>query len=77
MHTAQKTVHIQNFTGLCFPEFRLNTEIYRLNIQIQSEYRKMMTRKTPNTDTSYAVAFLKMAYLLLHFMFSNDLVILI
>ena len=40
-----------------FPTLGLNAEIYELNLRIQSEYRKIRTRKTPNTDTFYAVTF--------------------
>ena len=34
------------FSGPYFPVFRLNTDIYRINLRIQSEYMKMHTRKT-------------------------------
>ena len=34
------------FSGPYFPVFGLNTEIYRANIRIPSEYRKIRTRKT-------------------------------
>ena len=34
------------FSGLHFPVFGLNTEIYRVNLRIQSECRKIRTRKT-------------------------------
>ena len=33
------------FSGLYFPVFGLNTEIYRVNLRIQSKYRKIRTRK--------------------------------
>ena len=33
-------------SGPYFPVFRLNTDIYRINLRIQSEYMKMHTRKT-------------------------------
>ena len=33
----------------------MNTEIYRVNLRIQSEYGKIGARKTPNSDTFYAV----------------------
>ena len=39
----------------CFPAFGLNTERYGLSLRIQSKYEKIRTRKTPNTDTFYAV----------------------
>ena len=33
------------FSGPCFPVFGLNTEVYGVNLRIQSEYRKIRTRK--------------------------------
>ena len=33
------------FSGPYLPVFRLNTEIYSVNLPIQSEYRKIRTRK--------------------------------
>ena len=33
------------FSGTYFPIFQLNTEIYGVNLRIQSEYRKIWTRK--------------------------------
>ena len=41
-----KRVHIRSFSGPCFPVFGLNTEIYSLNLRIQSECRKIRTRKS-------------------------------
>ena len=41
-----KSVRIRRFSGLYFPTVGLN---------IQSECEKTRTRKTPNTDTFYAV----------------------
>ena len=38
-----------------FPAFGLNAEIYKVNLWIQSEFGKIRTRKSPNTDTIYAV----------------------
>ena len=32
----------------------MNTEIYTVNIRIQSKWRKISTRKTPNTDDFHA-----------------------
>ena len=43
------------FSGLHFPAFELNTEIYGVSLRIQSECGKMLTRITQNTDTFYAV----------------------
>ena len=34
-----------SFSGPCFPVLGLNTEIYRVNLCIQSEYRKIRTSK--------------------------------
>ena len=34
-----------------FPVFGLNTEIYRVNLRIQSECGKKQTRETTNTDS--------------------------
>ena len=31
-------------SALCFPVFKLNREIYSVNLRIQSEYRKIRTR---------------------------------
>ena len=43
---CMKSVQIWSFSGLYFPVFRLNKEIYGVNLRIQSEYRKIRTRKT-------------------------------
>ena len=40
-----KSVQIQVFPGQHFPSFGLNTDIYSVNIRIQSKYRKIRTRK--------------------------------
>ena len=45
MHTAQKVSKHGVFSGLYFPEFGLNTEIYRVNLRIQSEFGKIRARK--------------------------------
>ena len=50
-----KSVRIWNLSGPYFPAFRLNTEIYQVNLCIQSKCWKIRTRKTPNTDTFLAV----------------------
>ena len=52
-----KSVRIRSFFGPYFPSFWLNTERYGVSLRIQSECRKMRTRKTPNTDTFQAVFF--------------------
>ena len=43
---CMKSVQIWSFSGLYFLVFRLNKEIYGVNLRIQSEYRKIRTRKT-------------------------------
>ena len=50
-----KSVHILNFSSLCFPGFGLNTEIYSVNIRIQYKCYKVWTRKMLNTDTIYSM----------------------
>ena len=37
------------------PAFGLNTEIYGVNLRIQSEYRKIGPEITPHLDTFHAV----------------------
>ena len=43
----QKYPNKEFFSGPYFSVFGLNTEIYRVNLPIQSEYRKMQTRINP------------------------------
>ena len=50
-----KSVRIRSFSGPYFPAFGLNAERYSVSLRIQSEYGKIRTRKTPNTDTSHEV----------------------
>ena len=50
-----KRVRIRNYSGPHFPAFGQNTERYFVSIRIQSEWGKMPTRITPNTDTFHAV----------------------
>ena len=45
-----KSVRIRSFPGPYFPAFGLNTERYEVSLRILSECRKMLTRKTPNTE---------------------------
>ena len=51
-----KSVRIRSFSGTHLPALGLNTEIYSVNLCILSEYGKIRTRKTQNTDTFYAVS---------------------
>ena len=53
-------------SGPYFPVFGLNTEIYGVNLQIQSEYRKYGPEKTPYLDIFHAV-FLYQIYVQLLF----------
>ena len=43
--TACKVSKYGVISSLCFPVFGLNTEIYPVNLRIQSEYRKIRTGK--------------------------------
>ena len=43
--TARKVSKCGVFLGPCFPVFELNTEIYSVNLRIQSKYGKAQTRK--------------------------------
>ena len=52
-----KSVRIRSCSGPHFPIFGLNMERYGVSLRIQSEYRKMQTRVTPNTDTFYTVGY--------------------
>ena len=47
---------IWSFSGPYFPAFRLNTERYGVSPRIQSERKKLRTKKTPSTDTFNAVS---------------------
>ena len=46
---------IWSFSGPYFPAFGLNTNRYCVSVRIKFECGKIRTRKTPNTDTLYAV----------------------
>ena len=52
-----KSVRILNYSGPYFPAFGLNMERYSVSLRIQSEYWKIRSRVTPNTDTFHAVSF--------------------
>ena len=54
-YTVLKVSKYLVFSGKYFPVFGLNTEIYSGNLRIQSEYRKIRTRKTSYLDTFHAV----------------------
>ena len=53
--SRRHSLRIQGYSGLYFPAFGLNTGRYGVSLRIQSEYRKVRTRITPNTDTFHAV----------------------
>ena len=50
-----KSVQIRSFSGPYFPVLELNTEIYTVNLRIQSKCGKIQTRKTPYLHNFYAV----------------------
>ena len=50
-----KSVSIRSYSDPHFPAFRLNTERYGVSLRIQSEYGKMGTRITANSDTFQAL----------------------
>ena len=54
-HHCVKNARIQSFSDPYIPSFRLNMEIYRVNLRIQSECGKKQTRNPPNTVTLHAV----------------------
>ena len=47
--------HIRSFSAQNIPIFELNTEKYRVSLQIQSECEKIRSYKTPNTVTFHVV----------------------
>ena len=48
-----ESVRIRSFSGQHFPAFGLNTEIYRVNLHIQSECGKIRTRIATNIGTIF------------------------
>ena len=44
-----------DLSSLYFLVYGLNAERYGVSVRLQSEYRKIRTRKTPNLDTFHAV----------------------
>ena len=50
-----KNVSNWSFSGPYFPAFGLNTEIYYVNLFIQSKCRKIYFRKTRNIDNFYVM----------------------
>ena len=45
-NTVRKLSKYGGFFGPYFPAFALNTEIYGVNLRLQSKYRKIWTRKS-------------------------------
>ena len=52
--TLREKCPYSQFFYSVFSRIRTEYEIYSANLRIQSEYWKIRTRKTPNTDTFYA-----------------------
>ena len=59
-------VRIRSFTGPYFLAFGLNTKRYSVFLPIQSEWGKIRNRKTPNTDTFYAVSYFVVNFPIFH-----------
>ena len=53
--TLHKKCPYSNYPDQYFPTFGLNMERHSVCLRIQSEYGKMRTRITPNTDTFHVV----------------------
>ena len=51
-----KSVRIRSFSGPYFTAFRQSTERYSISLRLQSEFGKLRTRKTSNTDSSHTVS---------------------
>ena len=49
-----KSVRARSYSGPHFPSFALNMERYGVSLRIQSKYRKIRSRITPNKDTFHA-----------------------
>ena len=52
-----KSIRIWSFSGPYIPVIRLNTDIYSVDLRIQSECGNIGTRKTSNTDFFYRVSY--------------------
>ena len=61
--TARKVSEYGVISGLYFPVFGLNTEIYGVKLRIQSKYRKYGPEITPYLDTFPAVIKLHVKHL--------------
>ena len=54
-----KCLNSEFLSGPYFPAFGLNTQVYQVNIRIQSKCRKIWTRKSPDSDIFRTVKKLK------------------
>ena len=54
-----KRVRIWSFSGPYFPAFGPSKERHSVSLHIKSECGKKSIRKTPNTDSFHAVAFIE------------------
>lgn len=52
--STREKIHIWVFSGPCFAKPGL-ISLYSVSLRIQSEFGKIQTSKTPNTDTLHAV----------------------
>ena len=52
VYLCVKKVRIRSFSGSYFPAFGLNTERYGVSLRIQSECRKMRTKKPEHFSRS-------------------------
>ena len=59
-----RSIRIWSFSGPYFPALGPNTEIYIINLSIQSECIKVRTGKIPNSDTFYSVMMSKITQIL-------------
>ena len=69
-----KIVQIRIFSWSVFSVFGLNTEIYHVNVCIQSEYGKIRREKTPYKDTSQTVLLNLLLIQLIFFMVLSSMV---
>ena len=58
LRKSVKSVRIQSYSGSYFAAFGLTTERWGVSLRSQSEFGKLWTRITPNTDTFLAVVFI-------------------
>ena len=62
-YSGWKVSKYRVFSGPYFQVIGLDTEIYFVNLRIQSKYRKIWTKKNPTfLDTFYAVNILSLLY---------------